>query len=72
MSTVTAATQCKCGHIGEDHRLDDADSPVDPDAKFRCVGHMTEGGVWVDSKCDCPDFDPQPVSLPYRDTKETT
>jgi len=66
---VTADEMCRaCGHPGRWHRLDDTTnvSPVDPAAKFRCIGYDCEH-VGRPGRCDidCPDFLP-PLIAPCR------
>ena len=60
---------CSCGHGPDDHRLDDSTnvSPVDPEAKFRCVGHQDRKTErWIDTHCDCPDYDGKMTKGPWR------
>lgn len=48
------AVKCtRCGHSSKWHRLDDSTnvSPVDPEAKFRCVGPL-----FTDCPQLCPDM----------------
>lgn len=59
---MSAAVTCfRCGHSSDWHRLDDSTSvsPVDPDAKFRCLGYdcAAAGPVPPGGRaCDCPDM----------------
>lgn len=53
-----------CGHFRDAHRLDDSlnISPDDPAAPFRCVGYPMSGRdeapvKWIDTECDCPDWE---------------
>lgn len=47
-----------CGHPPSWHRLDDATnvSPVDPKAKFRCIGYDCEAAGPPQPPCGCPDY----------------
>lgn len=50
----------RCEHPASWHRLDDSTnvSPVDPAAKFRCIGYDCEkpGSPPTTDRCTCPDF----------------